>query len=111
MKLQPLGHVQVQQKSKTELDETVEIHPGGQIQNNALSPLLFCSWLNPLSQILMTVDPLQMLRDVNLMEQEQGQSNQHLPSPVPSPKTLMVMKLAKGDKDQGAGQGVPCPAP
>lgn len=68
MKLQPLGHAQVQQESKTELDETVEIHPGSQIQNNALSPLLFCSGLNPLSQILMIVDPLQMVRDVNLME-------------------------------------------
>lgn len=88
---------------KTELSETVEIHPGGQIQNNALSPLLFCSGLNPLSQILMIVDPLQMVREVNLMEQEQGQRNRHLPSPVPSPKTLMVTKLAKGgDKDQEA---------
>lgn len=112
MKLQPLGHTQVQWESKTELDETVELRPGSQIQNNALSPLLFSSGLNPLSQILMIVDPLQMVRDVNLMEQEQGQSNRHLPSPVSSPKTLMVNKLAKGgDRDQEAhAQGVPCPA-
>lgn len=82
---------------KTELNETVEIHPGGQIQNNALSPQLFFSGLNPRIQILMIVDP------VNLMEQEQGQRNRHLPSPVPSLKTLMVTKLAKGgDKDQEA---------
>lgn len=113
MKFQPLGHAQVQRESKKELDETVEIHHGGQIQNNALSPL-FCSGLNPLSQILMIVDPLQIVREGNLME-EQGQSNLYLLSPVPSPKTLMVTKLAKGeDKDQEAphhAQGFPCPAP
>lgn len=103
MKLQPLGHAQFQRESKTEVNETVEIHPGGQIQNTALSPLLFCSGLNPLNQILMIVDPLQMVGEVNLMEQEQGQRNLHISSPVPSPKTLMVTKLAKGgDKDQEA---------